>query len=156
MLFQAACIFPGKAGIGYNGMDFAGIEQVCNALLAEFIRGGERDDLVCTPGDIAHGAAAGVIQVGKAVFFGEAIDADEELVHMVFAGAQPGYGPGGYFGNRIVVAAQQHYIGHGNAVQGTGDVGGIGDDGGVLYADSSVGYKRHLETYKQGVRTPID
>lgn len=32
----------------------------------------------------------------------------------------------------------------------------IGDDGGVLYADSSVGYKRHLEGYLQGVRTPID
>lgn len=32
----------------------------------------------------------------------------------------------------------------------------IGDDGGVLYADSSVGYKRHLEAYKQGIRTPID
>ncbi len=32
----------------------------------------------------------------------------------------------------------------------------IGDDGGVLYADSSVGYKRHLETYKQGIRTPLD
>ena len=32
----------------------------------------------------------------------------------------------------------------------------IGDDGGVLYADSSVGYKRHLLAYKQGIRTPID
>ncbi len=32
----------------------------------------------------------------------------------------------------------------------------IGDDGGVLYADSSVGYKRHLEAYLQGIRTPID
>lgn len=32
----------------------------------------------------------------------------------------------------------------------------ISDDGGVLYADSSVGYKRHLEAYKQGIRTPID
>ena len=32
----------------------------------------------------------------------------------------------------------------------------IGDDGGVLYADSSVGYKRHLDAYKQGIRTPID
>ena len=32
----------------------------------------------------------------------------------------------------------------------------IGDDGGILYADSSVGYKRHLEAYKQGIRTPID
>ena len=32
----------------------------------------------------------------------------------------------------------------------------IDDEGGVLYADSSVGYKRHLEAYKQGIRTPID
>lgn len=32
----------------------------------------------------------------------------------------------------------------------------IGDDGGVLYADSSVGYKRHLEAYLQGIRTPLD
>ncbi len=32
----------------------------------------------------------------------------------------------------------------------------IGDDGSVLYADSSIGYKRHLEAYKQGIRTPID
>ena len=32
----------------------------------------------------------------------------------------------------------------------------IGDDGGVLYADSSVGYKRHLEAYLKGVRTPLD
>lgn len=32
----------------------------------------------------------------------------------------------------------------------------IGDDGCVLYADSSVGYTRHLEAYKQGIRTPVD
>lgn len=32
----------------------------------------------------------------------------------------------------------------------------IGDDGGVLYADSSVGYKRHLDAYLKGVRTPLD
>lgn len=32
----------------------------------------------------------------------------------------------------------------------------IGDDGSVLYADSSVGYKRHLEAYLKGVRTPLD
>lgn len=32
----------------------------------------------------------------------------------------------------------------------------IGDDGSVLYADSSVGYARHLNAYKQGIRTPID
>lgn len=32
----------------------------------------------------------------------------------------------------------------------------IGDDGRVLYADSSVGYKRHLEAYLKGIRTPID
>nr|WP_295949793.1 hypothetical protein [uncultured Agathobaculum sp.] len=32
----------------------------------------------------------------------------------------------------------------------------IGDDGSVLYADSSVGYKRHLEAYLDGIRTPID
>ena len=32
----------------------------------------------------------------------------------------------------------------------------IDDEGGVLYADSSIGYKRHLEAYKQGIRTPID
>lgn len=29
----------------------------------------------------------------------------------------------------------------------------IGEDGGLLYADSSVGYSRHLEMYKQGKRT---
>ena len=32
----------------------------------------------------------------------------------------------------------------------------IGDDGGVLYANSSVGITRHLEAYKQGVRTPLN
>ncbi len=32
----------------------------------------------------------------------------------------------------------------------------VGDDGSVLYADSSVGYSRHLEAYKAGKRTPID
>lgn len=32
----------------------------------------------------------------------------------------------------------------------------IDDEGGILYADSSVGYKRHLEAYMKGVRTPID
>lgn len=32
----------------------------------------------------------------------------------------------------------------------------IGDDGGVLYADSSVGYSRHLEAYRQGIRTPLE
>ena len=32
----------------------------------------------------------------------------------------------------------------------------IGKDGDVLYADSSVGYTRHLEEYKKGTRTPID
>ena len=32
----------------------------------------------------------------------------------------------------------------------------VGKDGDVLYADSSVGYTRHLEEYKKGTRTPID
>lgn len=32
----------------------------------------------------------------------------------------------------------------------------IGNDGGILYADSSVGYKRHLEAYLKGIRTPLD
>lgn len=32
----------------------------------------------------------------------------------------------------------------------------IGNDGGVLYADSSVGYKRHLEAYLKGIRTLLD
>ena len=32
----------------------------------------------------------------------------------------------------------------------------IGDDCGVLYADSSVGYKRHVEAFKQGIRTPLE
>lgn len=32
----------------------------------------------------------------------------------------------------------------------------IGKNGEVLYANSSVGYSRHLEEYKKGNRTPID
>lgn len=32
----------------------------------------------------------------------------------------------------------------------------IGKDGEVLYADSSVGYSRHLEEYKNGTRTPLE
>lgn len=32
----------------------------------------------------------------------------------------------------------------------------VGNDGSVLYADSSVGYSRHLEAFKEGKRTPID
>lgn len=32
----------------------------------------------------------------------------------------------------------------------------VGKDGSVLYADSSVGYSRHLEAFKEGKRTPID
>ena len=32
----------------------------------------------------------------------------------------------------------------------------VGKDGDVLYANSSVGYTRHLEEYKKGTRTPID
>lgn len=32
----------------------------------------------------------------------------------------------------------------------------IGDDGSVLYADSSVGYSQHLESFKKGIRTPIE
>lgn len=31
----------------------------------------------------------------------------------------------------------------------------VGQDGEVLYADSSIGYSRHLEEYKKGNRTPI-
>lgn len=31
----------------------------------------------------------------------------------------------------------------------------VGQDGDVLYANSSVGYSRHLEEYKKGNRTPI-
>ena len=31
----------------------------------------------------------------------------------------------------------------------------VGNDGQVLYADSSVGYTKHLEAYKEGKRTPI-
>ena len=32
----------------------------------------------------------------------------------------------------------------------------IGSDGSVLYADSSIGYSRHVEAFKEGKRTPID
>jgi len=32
----------------------------------------------------------------------------------------------------------------------------VGNDGQVLYADSSVGYTKHLESYKEGKRTPIE
>lgn len=31
----------------------------------------------------------------------------------------------------------------------------IGEDGGVLYADSSVSYRRHVDAYLKGVRTPL-
>ena len=32
----------------------------------------------------------------------------------------------------------------------------VGEDGQVLYADSSIGYSKHLEEYNNGRRTPID
>lgn len=32
----------------------------------------------------------------------------------------------------------------------------VGSDGSVLYADSSVGYPRHINAFKEGMRTPID
>lgn len=32
----------------------------------------------------------------------------------------------------------------------------VGDDGSVLYADSSVGYTRHVEAFRSGTRTPIE
>ncbi len=32
----------------------------------------------------------------------------------------------------------------------------VGNDGQVLYADSSIGYTKHLEAYKEGKRTPIE
>ena len=32
----------------------------------------------------------------------------------------------------------------------------VGQDGEVRYADSSVGYSRHIAEYKRGTRTPID
>lgn len=31
----------------------------------------------------------------------------------------------------------------------------VGDDGSVLYADSSVGYEKHLKAYQQGIRTNL-
>lgn len=32
----------------------------------------------------------------------------------------------------------------------------VGCDGSVLYADSSVGYTRHVEEFRRGTRTPIE
>ena len=32
----------------------------------------------------------------------------------------------------------------------------VGKDGLVLYADSSVGYSRHLQEFENGNRTPLD
>lgn len=32
----------------------------------------------------------------------------------------------------------------------------VGNDGEVLYADSTVGYTKHLKAYKEGKRTPIE
>lgn len=32
----------------------------------------------------------------------------------------------------------------------------VGNDGTVLYADSSIGYSRHLQEYKNGRRTPLE
>jgi len=32
----------------------------------------------------------------------------------------------------------------------------VGQDGAVLYADSSVGYSRHLQEYERGTRTPVE
>jgi hypothetical protein len=42
----------------------------------------------------------------------------------------------------------------------SGDIGApsliVGNDGTVLYADSSIGYARHLEEFEKGTRTPLD
>ena len=32
----------------------------------------------------------------------------------------------------------------------------VGEDGQVLYADSSIGYSQHVEEYNNGRRTPIE
>lgn len=32
----------------------------------------------------------------------------------------------------------------------------VGEDGSVLFADSSIGYSKHLSEYKNGRRTPIE
>lgn len=32
----------------------------------------------------------------------------------------------------------------------------VGNDGQILYADSSIGYKKHVEEYLNGTRTPLD
>ena len=32
----------------------------------------------------------------------------------------------------------------------------VGIDGGVLYANSSIGYSRHVEAFKKGNRTPLE
>lgn len=32
----------------------------------------------------------------------------------------------------------------------------VGDDGSVLYADSSIGYSCHVSAFKEGKRTPLN
>jgi hypothetical protein len=32
----------------------------------------------------------------------------------------------------------------------------VGEDGTVLFADSSIGYSKHLEEFKNGRRTPLE
>lgn len=32
----------------------------------------------------------------------------------------------------------------------------VGQDGSALYADSSIGYTRHLQEFMKGTRTPLD
>ncbi|HBN86461.1 MAG TPA: hypothetical protein DDZ89_21800 [Clostridiales bacterium] len=42
-----------------------------------------------------------------------------------------------------------------NSVKG-GDALMVGQDGTVLFADSSVGYNKHLYEFQQGRRTPLE
>ena len=72
---KGICIFGRKVRIGHNSMHFFGRKHLCHAALSKFIRGSQDNNLVRLFCQGANCAAACMVDVGKAAFFREAVDA---------------------------------------------------------------------------------
>lgn len=93
MAFHGVFAFRGDLVVGDNHGDLFGIEQLGDAAFSEFVGGGQYDDVVGLLREFFYHGASGVIDIGEAIFLGVAVYAYEQLVYVVFPGAELCDGP---------------------------------------------------------------
>lgn len=131
---QCLHIFRGELRIGYNRVHLLRGEHLSHTALSELIRGGENNDLVRLLCQSPNSAAAGVIDISKAVFLRIAIDAHKNLIYIILLGTELRHRPGGDLGYRVVITAQQNHLDSRSSSQRSGNIGGVGNNCHIIYS----------------------